>query len=748
MKSLSYNNRSVAVSYIRAAAVYFTRRVITSLGRLRRLRLRTVLVVPLIIPIILSTGLVGWLSFRNGQRAINDLTLQLQSETTSRVRQYLDGYLATPHQLNQINLDAWQLGLLDLTDFHRLGQYFFKEMKVFDVGYVNFGDPNGEFIGVERLDNGQLLINEVTAGSGLGKLDVFETNDGGDRTRLLEVKDYDHRLEAWYAEPIKLGKSMWSSIYQWEDKPDIMSISSSYLVRGKNNEIMGVIGVDLILSQIGTFLEKLKIGQTGKAFILERDGFLVANSGSSKPTQVIDGRASRVKGWESADGVIRATSQQLIEQYSDLSQIRGGRQFSFDIENQRQLVKVTPWRDPLGLDWLIVVVLPEGDFMTRINANTRTTILLCLFTFVAATAIGVLTARWINGQIGKLNSAARGIASGDLNQHVEMRGVVRVVEVEDLAGAFNGMAEGLRMRDWIRDTFGRYVGRRVADQLIQSRDLLTEGGDRREVAVMFCDLAGFATLSERVEAERLVHFLNAYFSLIARQIAATDGIIDKYIGDAVMVYWCPPFVPQDQVALRSADAALLCLGQMPALTAASREIFDGGFQAYDPLIRIGIASGQSITGSIGAEKRRNYTVIGDTVNLASRIEGANRLYRTTNLVCGKTADAIRANFELREIDTVCLPGIDMPQAIFEIVGRAGQISVEKQELRGRYTLALDAYRRGDWPCAHRYFSDCLGLSPEDGPTRTMLQRIETLTAMPAMAGSWNSVWRLTKHDLP
>jgi class 3 adenylate cyclase len=748
MKPLSYNNIFSAVSDIRAAATYFTRRVITSLGRLRRLRLRTVLVVPLIIPVIVSTGLVGWLSFRNGQRAINALALQLQSETTSRLRQYLDGYLATPHQLNQINLDAWQLGLLDLTDFHRLGQYFFKEMKVFDVGYVNFGDPNGEFIGVERLDNGQLLINEVTARSGLGKLNVYETSDEGDRTRLLEVKDYDHRLEAWYAEPIKLGKSMWSSIYQWEDKPDIMSISSSYLVRGKNNEIMGVIGVDLILSQIGTFLEKLKIGQTGKAFILERDGFLVANSGSSKPTQVIDGQASRVKGWESADGVIRATSQQLIEQYSDLSQISDGRQFSFDIENQRQLLKVTPWKDPLGLDWLVVVVVPEGDFMTQINANTRTTILLCLFTFVAATAIGVLTARWINGQIGKLNSAARGIASGDLNQHVEMSGVVRIVEVEDLTGAFNSMAEGLRMRDWIRDTFGRYVGRRVAEQLIQSRDLLTEGGDRREVAVMFCDLAGFATLSERVEAQRLVHFLNAYFSLIARQIAATDGIIDKYIGDAVMAYWCPPFVPQDQVALRSADAALLCLGQMPALTAASREIFDGGFQAYDPLIRIGIASGQSITGSIGAEKRRNYTVIGDTVNLASRIEGANRLYRTTNLVCGKTADAIRANFELREIDTVCLPGIDMPQAIFEIVGRAGQISAEKQELRGRYTLALDAYRRGDWPCAHRYFSDCLGLSPEDGPTRTMLQRIETLTAMPAMAGSWNSVWRLTKHDLP
>jgi class 3 adenylate cyclase len=742
--SLSPYNKRSAETDIRTAVCATP----TGLERLRNLRLRTVLVAPLIIPIIVSTGLVGWLSFRNGQRAINDLAFQLQSETSSRVRQYLDGYLATPGQLNQINLDAWRIGLLDLRDFHRLGQYFLKQMKVFDVGYVNFGDTKGEYIGVERLDNGQLLINEVTAQSGLGKLNVFETSDAGDRTRLLEVKDYDHRLEAWYAEPIKSGKSMWSSIYQWEDKPDIMSISSSYLVRGKDDEILGVIGIDLILSQIGTFLGKLKIGQSGKAFILERDGFLVAKSGSSKPTQVVNGQASRVKAWESTDGVIRATSQQLTNQYSNLSQISDSRQFSFDIESERQLVKVTPWKDPLGLDWLIVVVVPDGDFMTQINANTHTTILLCLFTFAAATAIGVLTARWISGQIGKLNSAARGIASGDLNQRVEMRGLVRIVEVDNLAGSFNSMAEGLRMRDFIRDTLGRYVGRRVAEQLIQSRDLLTEGGDRREVAVMFCDLAGFATLSERVEAERLVNFLNTYFSLIARQIAATDGIIDKYIGDAIMVYWCPPFVPQDQVALRSADAALLCLGQMPALTAASREIFGGGAPAYDPRFRIGIASGQSITGSIGAEKRRNYTVIGNTVNLASRIEGANRLYRTTNLVCDRTAEAIRANFELRQIDTVGLPGIDVPQTLFEIIGRAGQISAEKQELRARYALALDAYRRGDLPSARRHFSDCLGLSPQDGPTRTILERIETLTVMPAMAGSWDSVWRLTKDDLP
>jgi class 3 adenylate cyclase len=372
------------------------------------------------------------------------------------------------------------------------------------------------------------------------------------------------------------------------------------------------------------------------------------------------------------------------------------------------------------------------------------TIVVFVLSSILGLGVAALGAMRVIRSIKSLVLGAEAVEGGNLDTRIQ---IASRDEIGRLAASFNRMTEGLRMRDRIRETFGRYVDRRIAEQLIRSHDLLAERGERRDVAVMFCDLAGFAALSERIEAEQLVRFLNAYFSILAREITATEGIIDKYIGDAVMAYWCPPFVPQDEVALRSADAALLCLNQVPALTGASHEIFDGGAQAYDPRIRIGISSGESITGSIGAEERRNYTVIGDTVNLASRIEGANRLYRTSNLVCGRTAEAIRASFELREIDTVFLPGIDAPQTIFEIVGRAGQVSAEQPELRALYELALSAYRGGDWPSARRHFSDCLSISPEDGPARTMLQRVESLAAMPARAGSWSSAWRLGKDDL-
>lgn len=419
-------------------------------------------------------------------------------------------------------------------------------------------------------------------------------------------------------------------------------------------------------------------------------------------------------------------------------------------EARQRLVTIDSLRDRLGEELEAVragmFAVLRGISKETQAAQTRArmaTIAVFVLSSILGLGVAAIGAVRLIRSIRSIVRGAEAVESGNLDTRIQ---IVSRDEIGRLAASFNRMTEGLRMRDRLRDMFGRYVDRRVAEQLIESRSLLAERGDRREVAVMFCDLAGFAALSERVEAERLVQFLNAYFSLIAQAIAATDGIIDKYIGDAVMSYWCPPFVPQEEVALRSADAALLCLGQVPAITAASREIFQA--QVHEPRIRIGIASGQSITGSIGTEERRNYTVIGETVNLASRIEGANRLYRTTNLVCSRTAEVIRVKFELREVDTVLLPGIEGPQAIFEIIGRVGQISVEKQDLRSEYELALAAYRRGDWPSARRHFSSCVNISPEDGPTRTMLERVETLSARSAMVGGWNSVWRLTKDDLP
>ncbi len=417
----------------------------------KKLPLRLLLVVPFMLQISVAVGLTGWLSIRNGQKAINELAEQLQSEVSNRISQHLNVYLATPHQINQINLDAVELGLLNLSDFKSMGQYFWQQMKVFDVGYISYGNEEGEFIGVERLDNGQLLINEVSNKVEPGKLYIYNTDDRGNRTKLIGIKEWDPRSEDWYFQPVKTGKAMWSSVYQWEDKPEVLSISSSYPVYDKkNNKIIGVLSIDHILTQISDFLDSLNVSKSGKTFILERNGLLVASSRKDRAFTMINGQAQRLKASESSNPMIRLTTDDLLNRFGNLNKIKERKQIAFTkSDGTQQFVQITPFQDKFGLDWLIVVVVPESDFTEQINANTRITILLSLGAIGLATGLGILTSGWITKPILRLSAASRELAekaispdfgNKPLEGEVEVNGIA---EVEVLAAAFNLMARQL-----------------------------------------------------------------------------------------------------------------------------------------------------------------------------------------------------------------------------------------------------------------------------------------------------------------
>lgn len=402
--------------------------------------LRLVLVVPFVVQLMAAVGLVGYLSFRNSQQAVNDLAHQLMDKASHLVDQHLDRYLAIPHQLNQLNLDAVELGLLNLQDFPITGKYFWKQMRVFDVGYISYGNIKGEFIGVERLNESQLLINEVSE-SQPGKLFVYATDKLGNRSKQLTIKDWDPRTEAWYTEPLKTGKPMWSTIYQWDDKPEILSISSSYPVYDQQKKIIGVLSIDHLLSQISDFLNNLKISKSAKVFILERNGLLVASSASELPYTTVKGKAQRLNIINSQDPLIKATAQHLLTKFGNFQIIKDSKEIDFSLKGERQFVQIKPWRDKLGLDWLVIVVVPETDFMERINANNHTTILLCLWALVIAAGLGIYTSHWIVKPILRLSEASRAIEKGNLNQTVEVK-VIK--ELSILAQAFNGMARQLR----------------------------------------------------------------------------------------------------------------------------------------------------------------------------------------------------------------------------------------------------------------------------------------------------------------
>jgi class 3 adenylate cyclase len=315
-------------------------------------------------------------------------------------------------------------------------------------------------------------------------------------------------------------------------------------------------------------------------------------------------------------------------------------------------------------------------------------------------------------------------------------------EIGHLTTAFNQMVEQLRLKERLRETFGKYVDPRVVEGLIEGPALAAEG-QRRVMTVMFCDVKGFTSTSEGMTPQGLVKVMNRYFSTMSAPIRRHQGIIDKYIGDAIMAYWGPPFADDKEQAQLASLAALEMLQLVPQLRAELPELLGVRTlpNAFD--LRIGIATGEVLVGSIGSELMMSYTVMGDTVNLASRLEGANKEYGGRILVSEATVTGASVAIEAREIDRVVTLGQTLPQAVFEIMGRKGELTAAQLELRAHFSEGLAAYRAQRWNEARHAFETALLVMPGDGPSTTFIKRIDRLIAAPPSEG-WDGSWHLER----
>jgi signal transduction histidine kinase/DNA-binding NarL/FixJ family response regulator len=412
--------------------------------RSQKIPLRLILIAPFVLQIFAAVGLTGYLSLRNGQQAVNSLVSRLQAETTTRIDQHLNSYMATPRRINQSNWDAIDLKLLDVQNTEQLGHFFWREMQTANIGYVIFGAQQGHFAAAGKyFEDGRITIDEINPKQeGDAHIRIYETDRQGNRTKLaVDNGEYGFQKEAWYQAASKKKEAVWSPIYQWEVTPFPLCIAISRAVYDQNNRLVGVLGVEQRLSQISDFLRQIKSSPSGRTFILERDGLLVGSSATEEPFTVVKDKPKRLNGVDSQDPLIQATSRYLVKEFGNLQALQQPQRIEFSLNHQRQFVQVTPWRDELGIDWLVVVAMPESDFMKEINANTHTTILLCLLALTAATLLGFYTSRWITRPILQLSEASEAIATGNLNQEVEE---FKINELSKLARSFNRMAEQLR----------------------------------------------------------------------------------------------------------------------------------------------------------------------------------------------------------------------------------------------------------------------------------------------------------------
>lgn len=420
----------------------------TSSFWIKRVPLRFVLIVPFVLQTVIAVGLTGYFSLRNGQKAVNQVTGQLRSEVTARIQQRLDSYLATAETVNHAALDIIQLSLVDVQDFPATQRIFWQQIQSFEsANTIQFGTEQGEYIGAGRGQDTTLTI-KVADSTTQNDFHTYIADAQGERATLLSSRpDYDPRGRPWYRVAAETGQTAWSPTYLMFSHRQL-GITLSDPVYDASGQLIGVLGTDILLSEVSEFLQAVKIGTSGQVFILERSGEIVASSTTPEPfivnadTQELE----RIQSISSDEIGIQLASEALLRQFGDLNQITESTQLDFKITGDRQFLQVTPFQDGRGIDWLIVVLVPEDDFMAQINANTRTTIWLCLGALGGAIGLGILTARWIARPILQLNQASQAISASttgyhDLSQPVSANGIY---ELENLAQAFNQMVQQVK----------------------------------------------------------------------------------------------------------------------------------------------------------------------------------------------------------------------------------------------------------------------------------------------------------------
>ncbi len=419
--------------------------------------LRWALVVPLVLQIVGIVALVGYLSYRSGEQATENLATQLLQQTSARVQDRLNNYLHTPPQIVASNRLEVAAGTLHLNDRDQLRRRLWQQMILNPaIPFNAFWSTTGRSVSYIRLNSeavrqlaaavsgqplplGAILFSEITP----NQRQFFWTDAQGQPTKLLYQYKDDFRTAPWYSSAQSSGKQHWTPIVLARVIPVLQTMAVAPVTDGTGN-VQGFFTASYFLPEISLFLNQLQFSPHGMVLIVERSGDLVATSipAEGRGMTYRQGKPVRLSILNSEDARTRAVGQQLFAQFGNFDGLTAPHQLQLTVLGQRHFGQITPYHDQAGLDWHIVTVIPESDFMAAIQQNSRTTVGLCLLALGGAIAIGFTLANRFSAQMTRLYQASQALAGGDLDQQLPNDSAI--TEVQGLVQSFNQMAAQLR----------------------------------------------------------------------------------------------------------------------------------------------------------------------------------------------------------------------------------------------------------------------------------------------------------------
>ena len=595
------------------------------------------------------------------------------------------------------------------------------------VSWIALGFPDGAFFGALKPADDEIDMVEVKRNPETGirqqRVDTY-TPQPGDvlfRGREITPSDYEATAQAWYQRAVAEDGPGWSMLSHLPYRERAAIVTSTPIVI--DLDFSGVLAVVVELERLSKFLAGLQVGKTGTVVLLGRNGQVVASAASAAIERQRQGEMPELDTLARDHPMLASVATLLAGKGGSLADLQQTRQLQTtgSIDDKDYFVTFSPLKFN---GWVVATVIPTDDFL----ASIRRTVAILLIALAGLTlliaAIAILSAN-------RLVGAPLLCIAGQL-KHIEefrLERVGRVTsplrELDDLSAALLQMSRGLA-------SFRKYMPTELVRTLVSRGVEARPGGQQQILTVMFTDLAGYTSISERL-GDRVVPLLAEYLEVVSAAVLGRGGTIDKFIGDGVMAFWGAP-APNERHAVDACAAALECQRLLASQRAAAERC--GGTALR---MRIGINTGRMLVGNIGSNERLSYTVIGDPVNVASRLEPLGKLYGVNIIIGEETRIAAGEAIIVRRLDWVAVYGRSGGLAIYELLGLAEDAKTATPEWVRTYEAGLAAYKDRRWSEAIGFFEATAAIrGTVDHPSEILMERCRSCLADPP-SNDWNPI---------
>ena len=704
-----------------------------------KIRIRDALVILNTLLLVATAAIIMTINSRGTQDSVYSVSTKLVTEILKSVDTKIEAYYTPADQaIHNIAFHYWKEDKFHFRDNNENAlDYFLELLKTHnEFAMVYFGDTEGNLIMGRRMPDGSLTRRYITrtANRVLTRYvhESMQYNATFPNTEEGLETGYDPRTRGWYKKAVNNKKTVWTNVYIFatDNMPGFSCASPIY---DNNGKLLGVACIDIGIRDLSLYLGNISTTANSKLFIYDQDNQIIA-----KPLKPEDPIGTLLNVYPSADGSntyamkkVDDKAEPIIAEAFENSRGRVNKEgiYSFSLDGKEYFCKIDSMPLDEELSMNVGMVIPDNDIMGIVYKNNRTVLIISLIVIIIAIIISVLVSSVISKPMKTLSTEMNNIKELAIDDGVVMHDS-GIKEIDNMVESFEGMKQGLV-------NFKKYVPSDLVTQLIRNSQKAEIGGKKQTLTLMFSDIENFTGISEKTKPEDLVNRLYDYFSLFAHTISGNRGTIDKYIGDSIMAFWGAPIeMDIKQHAELACRSALTC--QMQGFNLSNAWIREGKPKFRT---RFGIHTGEVVVGNMGSDERINYTVLGDNVNLASRLEGINKYYGTEIIISSVTHDLVKDDFEFRMLDKITVKGKTKPLYIYELLAEKNKLDMNILKVYRGYEKGLKYYFEGDWDNCIKYMSAVIRRL-NDKAAEVIKERAEAFKLNPPE--KWNGVYAFDK----